>query len=160
MNSREIILANLEHNDAPRCGMNFGNGRLNDFLGSGVGAPAGYTQKRWTEGNKEYYDDIWGNLWMRMVDGCQAGEVVKPAIEDWSQLDDYQPPVNDLETATNNVRNGYAQFSCAAERFKPSGSRCAAYLDGYSRPPVTSARWKITSSTWRCTPRNSIGCTP
>ena len=87
MNSREIILANIAHENPPRCGMTFDHGRHNDILGCGL-APHGYQQKRWIEGQFEYYDDEWGNLWVRMKDGSVKGEIRKPVIEDWRQLDD------------------------------------------------------------------------
>ncbi|MBN1641888.1 MAG: hypothetical protein JXA09_11700, partial [Anaerolineae bacterium] len=54
--------------------------------------PRGYRQKRWIEGPREYYDDQWGNIWVRMRDGSIKGEIHKPAIEDWRQLDDLQLP--------------------------------------------------------------------
>ena len=66
MNSREIILANIEHSGAPRCGLTFDGGRLDDFEFVGGIRAEGYTQKRWEEGDFEYYDDVWGNLWRRI----------------------------------------------------------------------------------------------
>jgi hypothetical protein len=55
MNSREIILANINHENPPRCGLTFDRGRMSDMLGCGL-RPHGYTQKRWVEGKVEYYD--------------------------------------------------------------------------------------------------------
>jgi uroporphyrinogen decarboxylase len=101
MNSREIILANIVHANPPRCGMDFTGGRHGDILHSGL-APHGYRQRRWTAGPREYYDDEWGNLWVRMVDGSVKGEICRPAIEEWRQLDDLQPP-------------HYSHPDCAAE---------------------------------------------
>jgi len=91
MQPRDIILANINHANPPRAGMTFDRGRVNDMLGCGV-HPHGYEQKRWIDGPREYYDDEWGNLWVRMRDGSLKGEIFKPAIEDWSQLVDLQPP--------------------------------------------------------------------
>jgi len=88
---RDIILANLEHTSPPRPGMTFNRGRLDDTIGAGL-VPRGYRQKRWFEGKLEYYDDEWGNLWKRMVDGPVKGEIHKPAIADWAQLDNLKPP--------------------------------------------------------------------
>jgi uroporphyrinogen decarboxylase len=88
---REIILANLNHQDPPRPGLTFDNGRVNDIHLIWLN-PHGYRQRRWQEGRKEYYDDEWGNLWVRMVGGSGKGEIIKPAIEDWRQLDDLCPP--------------------------------------------------------------------
>ena len=91
MTPREIILANIAHESSPRCGLTFDRGRINDTLGCGL-APHGYEQKRWVEGKLEYYDDEWVNLWVRMREGSLKGEIFRPAIEDWSQLDDLHPP--------------------------------------------------------------------
>jgi hypothetical protein len=91
MRPRDIILANINHENPTRPGMTFDRGRINDMLGVGL-APHGYQQKRWTEGKLEYYDDEWGNLWVRMIGGSVKGEILKPAIEDWRQLDTMQPP--------------------------------------------------------------------
>jgi len=91
MNSREIILANINHENPPRCGLTFDRGRLTDMIGCGL-RPHGYTQKRWVDGKVEYYDDQWGNLWVRMREGSIKGEILTPVIEDWSQLDEMQTP--------------------------------------------------------------------
>jgi uroporphyrinogen decarboxylase len=91
MQPRDIILANIAHQNPPRPGLTFDRGRRNDMLGCGL-APHGYQQKRWVEGKLEYYDDEWGNLWVRMRDGSVKGEILKPAIEHWRQLDDLRPP--------------------------------------------------------------------
>ena len=107
MNSREIIYANLEHRNSPRPGLAFDNNRINDMDSFGVGLPKGYTPKRWIEGQYEYYDDMWGNVWARMTDGCDAGEIFKPAIEDWSQLKDYLPPQYDLDETVSAIRQGF-----------------------------------------------------
>ena len=59
------------------------------MLGCGL-APHGYEQKRWVEGELEYYDDEWGNLWVRMQRRRAKGEILRPAIEDWSQLESFR----------------------------------------------------------------------
>jgi hypothetical protein len=91
MRPRDIILANINHEQPPRPGMTFDRGRINDMLGAGL-KPHGYQQKRWNEGKLEYYDDEWGNLWKRMRDGSVKGEIFKPAIPDWRDLDSLQAP--------------------------------------------------------------------
>lgn len=115
MNSKEIIYANLEHRNPVRPGLTFDNERINDTCGGGPDNPKGYTQKRWVEGQYEYYDDIWGNIWARMTDGCAAGEIFKPAIEDWAQLKDFQIPQYDFEEAVNSYRKG---FENGEDKFK------------------------------------------
>jgi hypothetical protein len=96
---REIIWANLKHTNPPRPGLTFDQGRINDMVGGGPGAPAGYQQKRWTEGDREYYDDAWGNLWVRMVNGSFKGEIVQPVLKDWKDLDSLRAPQYDIESA-------------------------------------------------------------
>ena len=118
MNSREIFMANLERSETPRPGITFGEGMLNDATGGGPGLPSGYEQKRWTEGDIEYYDDIWGNLWSRMKNGCQAGEIIEPAIKEWSDLDIWQPPAFDIEQCAVNYRKSFDEHP---GRFKIAG---------------------------------------
>lgn len=117
MSAREIILANLNHQNPPRPGLTFNAGRINDILTAWT-VPYGYTQKRWVEGQREYYDDEWGNLWVRMVDGSVKGEIFKPAIEDWSQLDTLQPPDYSHPDCAIPMR---ALFSHPADKFKLAG---------------------------------------
>jgi len=92
MTSREIIRRNLEYGDPPRIGMSFGGGRLNDFCSAGIGKSTAWTQRRWTEGNVQYFDDEWGNIWHRVVNMGTRGEIFRPALTEWEMLDDYQLP--------------------------------------------------------------------
>lgn len=91
MQSKEIILANIAHQNSPRPGMDFTNGRLNDFIYGEFQLP-GFSQKRWVEGKMEYYTDYWGNVWKRMIGGSVKGEIFKPAIPDWKNLDQLVVP--------------------------------------------------------------------
>lgn len=103
MKPRDIILANLEHKPVPRPGMNFHRERLNDFVHFGLGAPEGYEQKRWQEGKVEYYDDIWGNIWKRMVGGSVKGEIHQPVIKDWDDLPKLQVPRHNEEACIARI---------------------------------------------------------
>ena len=118
MNSREIFMANLERNNAPRPGITFIDGKINDRVNARPSAPEAYEHKRWIEGSVEYYDDMWGNLWSRMTGGCVAGEIIEPAIKDWSDLDTWQPPILDLEKCIASYRAG---FDLYPDRFKIAG---------------------------------------
>ena len=118
MNSKEIIHANLERRNPGRPGLTFNNNRVHDMIFGGPGSPKGYTPQRWVEGQYEYYDDMWGNLWARMTDGCAAGEICKPAIEDWAQLKNYQAPQYDFEAMVNAFREGFAQ---GEDKFRMAG---------------------------------------
>ncbi|MBI2440820.1 MAG: hypothetical protein HYV35_05550 [Lentisphaerae bacterium] len=87
---REIILQNIECRCAERIGLNFDHGRQDDFAWAGIGH--GFQPEKWVEGNFEYYTDIWGNLWQRIADMSQGGEIFKPALQSWDQLDDLKLP--------------------------------------------------------------------
>ncbi len=119
MTKREIIYANIEHSGAPRPGMTFDRGRINDFCRGNINAGLSYTQKRWTEGNVEYYDDVWGNIWVRMKDGSVKGEVHKPVLDDWSKLDELKPPEFDIDEAAQQARSDFANDH--QDRFKVAG---------------------------------------
>ncbi len=116
MNAREIVLANIDHQDPPRCGLTFDRGRINDMFGCGL-EPRGYRQRRWVEGKLEYYDDEWGNVWRRMRDGSVKGEIFRPAIEDWSQLDDLQVPDYTHPDCAARVVQVFSQ-PAAADKFR------------------------------------------
>lgn len=90
MTPREIVKANIEFRCDERVGFNFSDGRLNDFAGAGVQHKI--ETRRWEEGDVEFYDDIWGNTWHRLKGRSQGGEIFKPALSDWSQLDDLKLP--------------------------------------------------------------------
>jgi uroporphyrinogen decarboxylase len=115
MTPREIILANIEHTGPERNGFTFDGGRVDDFCWTGFD-PAGYTQKRWIEGNLEYYDDVWGNIWVRMKDGCAKGEIHRPVLESWDALAELAVPHFDEEACVERVRRAFAADD--ADRFK------------------------------------------
>ena len=114
MTPREIILANVNHERPPRPGVTFTRGRHQDMVLSEMDCFRGYRQKRWVEGRREYYDDFWGNLWVRMVDGCLGGEVEKPALPDWDMLPDFRLPELDFDA---NVAKLKADFAREPEKF-------------------------------------------
>ena len=91
MNSREIIIRNIERSGPERIGLAFDHGRRNDFCSAGSHR-SDEREKRWVEGPLEYHIDVWGNTWHRIVGMSRGGEVCKAAIEDWGQLGDYRMP--------------------------------------------------------------------
>ena len=109
MTPREIILANGTHDHPERIGLTFSGSRMNDMTGAGMGPSQTFQQKRWTEGSREYYDDEWGNIWVRMIDGSQSGEVHDPAIKDWSQLDTLKLPDYDNPRRFDGAREAFAR---------------------------------------------------
>lgn len=109
MTPREIILANINHETPPRPGMTFGGNRMNDMLGVGIGPSKKYTPKRWIEGSREFYDDEWGNIWVRMVDGSVKGEIHQPVLTDWRQLDALELPDYEAPSRYENMRKVFSQ---------------------------------------------------
>jgi uroporphyrinogen decarboxylase len=85
-----------------------------------AGEPVGYVQKRWREGHREFYDDKWGNLWVRMDEGPIKGEIIRPAIADWSELADFKAPVYDIVKTADQLRAGFALDS-TGERYRVAG---------------------------------------
>ena len=90
MTSRELIKAVLEFQDPPRVGMFMPPPYVNDHVSCGRTGrpdqplePLGNETRRWK--------DEWGNIWATLTHH-DKGEVVQGAIDDWSHLDDYQPP--------------------------------------------------------------------
>lgn len=116
MTSKDIVAANLKGEGAPRPGIHFMRGMKTDFQYGGVGNPLGFNQRRWEEGDFEYYDDIWGNIWRRMNarSACRGGEVFKPVLEDWAQLPNFRLPLFDRAKVTATMR---ASFVKAPDRF-------------------------------------------
>ncbi len=114
MNSKEIILANINHDNPPRPGLDFDRNRISDFLFAEL-KPHNYHQKRWTEGNREYYDDEWGNIWHRMVTGSQKGEIHQPFIKDWNDLERLEPPDYSHPDCAKEMKN---LFNRPTDKFK------------------------------------------
>ena len=90
MTSREIIISNIEFRCEDRIGLAFGGDRWNDFVSASC--RHGIQQRIWEEGDVEYRIDIWGNLWHRFKHMSRGGEVLKPLLEDWNDLDDLELP--------------------------------------------------------------------
>ena len=87
---REVIIQNIECRCEERIGLNFDRNRCNDFAGAGINY--NFQPKVWVEGEIEYSTDMWGNVWHRTVGMSQGGEIFKPALETWDQLDNLQMP--------------------------------------------------------------------
>lgn len=106
---RDIIMANLSHDDPERPGITFDRSRINDMALVWVGDSEGYVQKRWTEGEIEYYDDHWGNIWKRMKTGPIKGEIHRAILQDWDSLEDFRAPRYDIDKTANLFRAGFAR---------------------------------------------------
>lgn len=117
MTAREVIRRNLESSGPERIGMAFG-GRWSDLHWAGIGPSARWTQRRWVEGNVEFYDDEWGNVWHRLVHMSAGGEIFRPALDDWAKLDGYQLP--DLADPARYQRAAES-FAGQEERYRVGG---------------------------------------
>ena len=105
MNSREVFRAAVEFSGAERTAMVLPQPYPRDAIFARMTAPA---DERLTPaaGELRRWRDGWGVTWASLTE-FDKGEVVEPAITDWSQLGDYQPP--DLGRAE--------EYASAAERF-------------------------------------------
>ena len=98
MTSREIIQRVLAHDNPPRLGMAFGEyegqPRLSDLGGSGPAPDPNSGATDWVDDGTggETRMDEWGCLWRRLKGRSQGGEVLRPVIQTWADLDTYSPP--------------------------------------------------------------------
>ena len=94
MTPREIIIKNIETECDDRIGFNFinGNGRNNDFIDVGLRDQFESLTKRWQEGQTEFYTDFWGNTWQRKIGKSEGGEIFKPILQSWDDLDNLELP--------------------------------------------------------------------
>lgn len=91
MTGREIIRRTVHFDRPERIGMTLPEPYPNDVASWGALRHPDFREKRWTEGDAEFWTDEWGCTWCRLG-GISKGEVTGGAIEDWDQLDDYKPP--------------------------------------------------------------------
>jgi len=113
LSSNGIILQNIECRCEERIGLSFSGNRRNDF--AGAGADYGFKPRVWVEDNIEYSTDIWGNVWHRIVGMSQGGEVFKPVLESWDQLDSLELPDLDNLAYYESAR---ALGSSSTDKFK------------------------------------------
>ena len=94
MTPREVVKRHLEFSGPDRIGIEFGRAKnqQSEFIWGTRIMDSKFTPKRWVEGNFEYYDDVWGNIWYRIKDMGAGGEIFKPALESWDQLKDFKMP--------------------------------------------------------------------
>lgn len=118
MTPREIIKAVLTFGAPPRVGLALPPPYPNDLVTAGRASgradlpPVGSEIRRWR--------DEWGSVWATLT-GYDKGEVVAPAIADWSQLAAYRPP--DLGRAED--------YAAAAQRFAASDRFRIGMLPGF-----------------------------
>lgn len=92
MTSREIFKAVLEFKNPPRIGMTLPAPYFNDLHWVGRKTAVPEEQELTPVGNEiRRWKDNWGNVWATLTT-FDKGESVQGAIEDWAQLDSYQPP--------------------------------------------------------------------
>ena len=92
MTQREILISNIEYRGDPEIGMVFrnGDGRINDIVGSSC--QHNIETKEWEEDRFVFSTDIWGNVWYRVKGMSKSGEVYKPVLEEWSDLESLELP--------------------------------------------------------------------
>ncbi|MBI3985335.1 MAG: hypothetical protein HY343_00295 [Lentisphaerae bacterium] len=104
---RDIIRQNIACACDERIGLDFsGENRRSDFLSLGIAH--GFTPKVWIEGDMEYSTDVWGNVWHRLVGLSQGGEIFKPVLENWDDLDRLELPALDTPAFYEGARTAAA----------------------------------------------------
>jgi hypothetical protein len=101
---RAVIAGNIECIAEGRIGLNFSGGEncIDDFVGASC--DHGIQTEVWLEGDVEYSTDIWGNTWFRLVHMSRGGEVFKPVLADWKDLDSLELPDLDNPSYFENAR--------------------------------------------------------
>jgi len=115
MTSREIIRAVLDFQGPPRVGMALPDPYPNDMVSARPQAPP-VEPLAPVAGERRRWRDEWGSTWASLTD-YDKGEVVAPAIADWSQLDAYRPP--DLGRKEDHA-SAAAKFAADSEHFRIS----------------------------------------
>lgn len=116
MTSREIVLANMAHLDPDRPAFDFNNNRRSDFCWGGPGPSKTWTARSWKENGFEYYTDAWDNIWFRVEGMSQGGEIFKPALADWKDLDNLRIP--DLDDPARYADMAKQFHDQAGDRFR------------------------------------------
>ncbi|MBN2582906.1 MAG: hypothetical protein JXL80_07530, partial [Planctomycetes bacterium] len=91
MTGREIVRRCVHFEGPERIGMSLPDPFPHDVATWGALRLPGFDERRRSEGDTEYWFDEWGCMWGRIC-GISKGEVVRGAITDWAQLDDYASP--------------------------------------------------------------------
>ena len=118
MNAKEIVKANIEFACDDRIGFRFSEtaGRMNDFRGAGYRYPESQPQAE--DETFEYSLDMWGNTWRRIKGMSARGEIFKPVLENWSDLDAMRLPELDNPACYEHSR---AVAKAEKERFTIGG---------------------------------------
>lgn len=91
MTSRDIVRAVLDHDNPPRIGRSFPEPYGSDFAHASLrNGPRATDWEPAGEGRWERTDD-WGNRWYRGTTSS-SGEVIRPCLESWDDLDSYEFP--------------------------------------------------------------------
>ena len=118
MTRREIIKRHLEFAGPDRIGLNFTDGRADDFCEVWLDPSPVWRERRWTEGRQEFYTDEWGNTWFRMAGMGRGGEIYRPALTEWDQLKEYRLP--DM-AAPERYATARRAFAAEKERYRLGG---------------------------------------
>ena len=91
MAGREIFGRAIHFTGPERVAMTLPEPYPDDKVSIGPEHHPDFRERRWSEGDTEYWIDEWGCTWARIA-GISKGEVVTGAITEWDQLDDYRAP--------------------------------------------------------------------
>ncbi len=92
MTSKEVVLANVMHAKPDRPAFHFSGDRRKDILFCGADDSRTWKPRLWTEKGFEYSTDAWGNISHRVEGMSLGGEIFKPALQDWKDLETLRVP--------------------------------------------------------------------
>ncbi len=107
MDSRTLIKKVINFDGAPRIGFNLPTPWPCDLVHVEAGADPAFEERRWFEGETEYWIDEWGCTWRRLG-GISKGEVFEGAIRNWAELEDYRAPDFGIGERYEEARRAFA----------------------------------------------------
>ncbi len=109
MTSREIVRRTLTFEAPERVAMTLPAPYPNDMCYAGATDDPDHASTGWAEvgGGRWEHTDEWGNTWAR-IEGFSKGQVSRGSLEDWDNLDAFEPPNYDLPERYDAARERFA----------------------------------------------------
>jgi uroporphyrinogen decarboxylase len=112
MPSRDIVVKTLTFAGPERVAMSLPAPYPDDICGAVTTSDPAHPEGGWVRvsDSREERLDEWGCTWAR-IEGFSKGEVARGPIEEWDQLEDYEPPDYDLPERYENGRHWFVEHA-------------------------------------------------